>query len=150
MLKKGGCVRTQHLYLQVQAVSTTKHMNTSNENTVDFSGSSGKPTARLTKELMVVQQSPIFCCFLHLLLLPFPCSPPILPCLQWCPSFTSATSKACCEQPLWRYPLPTAAQTCCLRIKSYTHVINMTMIFLADWQHVFSSAEQYHQAAAKN
>lgn len=106
------------MHLQVRAVSTTKHANTSDEDTVDFSGSSGKPAALLTKELMVVHQSPVCCCFLHLLHLPF-----IPPCLQrpWVPS---ATPKAFCEQPLRRCPLPTAAQTRSLRIKPSTHVIN--------------------------
>lgn len=82
-----------------------------------------------------------FLLFPSLSLLPFPCSPPILPCSQH-PSFIPAASKAFCEQPLRRHPLPTAAQTRCLRIKSY-HVINsdsrsdflsrLTTCFLFGW-----------------
>lgn len=62
---------SQHLYLQVQAEITTKHMNTSDENTLYFR-SSEKPTTLLTKDLMVVHQSPTFYLFLyHFFLFPF-------------------------------------------------------------------------------
>lgn len=59
------------MYLQVQAEITTKHVNSSGENTLYFR-SSEKPTTLLTKDLTVVHQSPTFYLFLrHFFLFPF-------------------------------------------------------------------------------
>lgn len=141
MLKKRECVRSPAFVPS----------GPSDENTVDFTGSSEKPTPLLTKELIVVQRSPVFCCFL---LYRFFLSPVHLPscparnvhCLLLLPQGLSVNNRyggTLCQ------PQPRRAVSGSSLISTlYTRTL--TIIFLADWQHVFSLAEQYHQAAAKN
>lgn len=63
MLKKRGCVRSPGFAPSGLGFRHHKHMNTGDKYTMDFSRSSGKPTALLAKKWMVVHQSPVFCTY---------------------------------------------------------------------------------------